>query len=263
MYLIHFSFCGKKYHGWQFQENALTVQEVLHKVLEQIFKIKLPYPYGCSRTDTGVHALEFLATLPNFYDIPADSLKKGLNSLLPDDIRVYKVEKKEGFKDARKLVEGKHYRYVVCTKKVPSPFTSSLSWHSPYPLDVPEMNKALLHFVGTHDFASFMSAGSEVKTTVRTLKSARIFKTEDYLIFDFLGTGFLKHQIRIMCGTLVTVGRGRLESGSIPGILSGKNRELAPHTTLPGKGLYLYKLFFSLEKTNSYVFPDSFKEIIW
>lgn len=262
MYLLYISFYGAKYHGWQYQDNALTVQEIVHSVLEEILKVKLPYPYGCSRTDTGVHAIEFLATIPNLYDIPADALNKGLNSLLPDDIRVNRVEKRDGFKDARALVSGKHYRYLICTKKTASPFASTLSWHSPYPLDIPEMEKALDFMVGTHDFTSFMSVGSEVKTTVRTISSARILETEDYLIFDFLGSGFLKHQIRIMSGTLVAVGRGRIKSSEIPSIIEAKDRNLVPHT-LPGKGLFLCKLFYSKEEMGKYSFPVIFKDMIW
>jgi tRNA pseudouridine38-40 synthase len=262
MYLIYISFYGNKYHGWQYQDNALTVQEVVHTKLEEILKVKLPYPHGCSRTDTGVHALEFLATLPNLYDIPAEALQKGLNSLLPDDIRISKVEKKEGFLDARELIKGKHYRYLICTKKVASPFASDLSWHSAYKLDIKKMNEALSHFIGKKDFASFMSAGSAVKTTVRTVSDARILKTGDYLIFDFKGDGFLKHQIRIMSGTLVAVGRNRLKSDQIPDIIAAKDRTLVPHT-LPGKGLFLYKLFFSLDEMSDYKFPETFKEIIW
>jgi tRNA pseudouridine38-40 synthase len=262
MYLIYLSFNGSRYHGWQFQENAVTIQETVHGVLEEILKIKLPYPYGCSRTDTGVHALEFLATLPNLYDIPEDALRKGMNSFLPDDIRVNRIEKRDGFQDPRYFVAGKHYRYLICRKETASPFGHTMSWHSPYPLDMVEMKKAMEHFVGTHDFTSFMSSGSEVRTTVRNISKARILETGDYLMFDYLGTGFLKHQIRIMSGTLAAVGRGRIKSSEIPSILQAKDRNLVPHT-LPGKGLFLCKLFFSEEEMSSYIFPDTFKEMTW
>ncbi len=262
MYMIYLSFYGHKYHGWQYQDNALTIQEIVHKKLEEILKVELPYPHGCSRTDTGVHALQFLATLPNLYDIPAEALQKGLNSLLPDDIRINKIEKRDGFVDARELVKGKHYRYLICTKKVASPFASNLSWHSAYGLNIDEMNKAISQMTGTKDFASFMSTGSDVKTTVRTVSDARILKMDDYLIFDFKGDGFLKHQIRIMSGTLIAVGRGRIKGSSISEIIEAKDRNLVPHT-LPGKGLFLYKLFYSKDEMDRYRFPDSFKEIIW
>ena len=88
MYVLTISFCGKNYHGWQFQENAVSIQGILKTTLSGIFKKDCPYPSGCSRTDTGVHALEFIATVPALQNIPPDSLKKGLNSLLPDDIQI-------------------------------------------------------------------------------------------------------------------------------------------------------------------------------
>lgn len=262
MYLLTISFCGKNYHGWQFQENAVSIQGILKNTLSGIFKKDCPYPSGCSRTDTGVHALEFIATVPALQNIPPDSLKKGLNSLLPDDIRILNVEKKDVFQDGREFVFGKHYRYLICTKPVSSPFSSDFSWHSAYDIDVHKMEKALPHFIGTHDFATFMASGSDVKTTVRTIRKARIIQTENHIVLDFTGDGFLKHQIRIISGTLVSVGRGKIHPDEIPSLLEAKNRNLVPHT-LPGKGLFLYKLFKSTEEMLSYDFPDTFEGMIW
>ncbi len=262
MYVLTISFCGRNYHGWQFQENAVSVQGVLKNTLSEIFRKECPYPSGCSRTDTGVHALEFIATVPALQNIPAESLKKGLNSLLPDDIRILSVEKKDNFQDGREFVFGKHYRYLICTKPAHSPFSSDLSWHSAYELDIQKMEHALQYFTGTHDFASFMASGSDVKTTVRTIRKTRIFKTDGYIFIDFAGDGFLKHQVRIMSGTLVGVGKGRIEPDSIPSLINAKDRNVVPHT-LPGKGLYLYKLFKSTGEMLSYDFPDTFQDMVW
>lgn len=262
MYVLTISFCGKNYHGWQFQTNAVTVQGILKKALCSIFKKEVPFPAGCSRTDAGVHALEFLATIPKLHDIPANSLKKGLNSLLPEDIRVLNIEERDGFRDGRELVFGKHYRYLVCNRETPSPFASKFSWHSPYKLDLPAMEEGIAHFRGTHDFTSFMASGSDVKTTERTILKAEIVKSGDYLFFDFLGEGFLKHQIRIMCGTLIGVGKFKMLPNAIPELIKAKNRELVPQT-LPGKGLFLCKVFRTVKEFESYSFPQNFENMTW
>lgn len=262
MYLLNISFCGKNYHGWQYQENAVSVQGVVKNILSDIFKKECPYPSGCSRTDTGVHALEFIATVPELQNIPPEKLKKGLNSLLPEDIRINHIERIPGAQDGREFVFGKHYRYMICTKDTASSFGWEYSWHTGYPLDVEKMRKALEYFVGTHDFASFMGAGSDVKSTVRTIRQADILVKDDYLAIDFTGEGFLKHQIRIICGTLAYVGRGKISPDEIPGLIEAKNRLLVPHT-LPGKGLFLYKVFRSTDEMMNYKFPDTFKEMVW
>ena len=263
MYLFRLTFCGTKYHGWQYQDNAVTVQGILQHRLSKIFKQECPYPAGCSRTDTGVHALDFIATLPEIVKIPPDALKKGVNSLLPKDIRIKEVTTPEGeFLDGRAFVKGKHYRYLISTNETAAPFAKDLSWHSAYDLDIEKMQKALEYFIGTHDFESFMATGSDVKSTVRTIKKARIKQMDNYLVLDWVGDGFLKHQIRIMSGTLVAVGRGRIEVNDIPKIIAAKDRDKAEQT-LPGKGLYLYKLFSSEDEMDSYEFPDKFQDMVW
>jgi tRNA pseudouridine38-40 synthase len=262
MYVFRIAFRGSGYHGWQYQENAESVQGVLKKVLSEIFKGDVPFPAGCSRTDTGVHALEFVATFPQIHKIPPDSLQKGMNSLLPDDIRVIGVEERDGFVDGRALVAGKHYRYLICLKNVASPFASDLCWHSVYDLDIAAMHKAVNYFIGTHDFSGFMSTGSEVATTVRTIRKAEITVKGDYLFIDFAGDGFLKHQVRIMSGTLVAVGRKKLQPDDVPVLMKSCDRSLVPHT-LPGKGLYLHKLFKSVEEMEKYEFPQTFQGMTW
>jgi len=263
MYLLRLSFCGTKYHGWQYQENAVSVQGILRDKLAKIFKKDCPFPAGCSRTDTGVHALDFVATLPEVLKIPAESLRRGVNSFLPRDIRITEVKIIDGdFLDGRAFVVGKHYRYLICMTETASPFSKDLSWHSAYPLDIPEMQKALDHFIGTHDFTSFMATGSDVKSTVRTIRKAKIRVMNNYLVMDYLGDGFLKHQVRIISGTLAAVGRGRIKADDIPEIIKAKNRNRA-ESTLPGKGLYLYKLFPTEEEMNVYEFPETFNDMIW
>jgi tRNA pseudouridine38-40 synthase len=262
MYILTLAFCGKRYHGWQSQENAVTIQRILRDVVAEIFRMDVPYPSGCSRTDAGVHALEFIATVPELRNIPPESFQKGLNSFLPDDIRVIRVERLEGKYDGREFVAGKHYRYMICMTPTASPFASDYSWHSAYPLDVPAMQSAVRHFVGIHDFATFMASGSDVLTTVRTIHRAKITDFGDYLALDFTGDGFLKHQIRIISGTLVNVGRGKIAPDAIPDLIAAKDRNRVPHT-LPGCGLFLYKLFRTVDELTSYEIPTDFKGMVW
>ena len=263
MYLLRLTFCGKRYHGWQYQENAISLQGILQKKLSRIFKKESPFPAGCSRTDTGVHALEFIATVPEIIKIHPEALKKGLNSLLPGDIRIIEVVNYKGyFTDGRAFVKGKHYRYLICTNDIASPFARDLSWYSAYKLDVKKMQQAIKHFTGTHDFTSFMATGSKVKSTERTIKKTRLVQIGNYLVLDWIGTGFLKHQIRIMSGTLVAIGRGRISVEETPEIIRSKNRDRAG-STLPGKGLYLYKLFSTENEMDTYKFPDTLYSMVW
>ena len=143
-----------------------------------------------------------------------------------------------------------------------SPFASDLCWHSSYDMDVSSMREGIKYFTGTHDFAGFMSTGSEVSTTVRTIRKAEITVKGDYMFIDFAGDGFLKHQVRIMSGTLAAVGRKRLKPDEIQQLIKACARSLVPHT-VPGKGLYLYKLFKSVEEMENYEFPATFQDMIW
>ncbi len=264
MYIVHLSFYGTGVHGWQIQKNTPdTFQEYLRKAFVKIFKSnEIPNPCGCSRTDVDVHALEFIATIRAVIDIPCEALEKGLNSLLPHNIRVKKVERVHGFRDARALVSGKHYRYLIYTGPILPPFLHSLVWHSRYGLDTAPMRKAAAHFVGTHDFASFQAADACVKTTVRTIHDIRVSRHGHIVMIDVKGDGFLKHMVRIIAGTLVEVSKKRIHPDEIPSIIHACDRHHAG-LTLPGKGLYLYKLFKSEDEIAEYAFPDFHEGMIW
>ena len=262
MYILTLSYCGKRYHGWQIQKNANTVQAELHKALFRIFKKNTQHPAGCSRTDTAVHALHYVATVSRIIDIPPENLKRGLNSLLPTDIRIIKVEVADGFLDARKIVFGKHYRYLIFADQTISPFTQDLMWHSAYPLDISAMNTAAQAFVGKHDFATFQASGTDITYTVRSIYHASVTQSGKYIMVDWVGDGFLKHQVRTMTGLLVAVGRGKVSPDDIPAIIEAKNRDAAA-TTLPGKGLYLHTLFRKEGEAEKYIPPTSFQEMIF
>ncbi len=263
MYLLHLSFCGAAYHGWQIQADVPTVQGTLHRALKQILGVEdLPPPSGCGRTDEGVHALEFLAAVRAVREIPPDNLRLGLNSLLPTDIRIMKVERVAGYRNARTLVVGKHYRYLICRTDTLSPFTDRLVWRCRYPLDIAAMRISLNQIVGTHDFKSFQASNTDVEETVRTIYRAAITENGPLLAIDVVGDGFLKHMVRIIAGTVVAIGQGVMVPDDMPHILAARDRTRAG-MTLPGKGLYLYKIFRDEESLQSYLIPPLSTDLIW
>jgi len=263
MYLLHLSFCGAAYHGWQIQANVPTVQGTLHEALKRIFDVEdLVQPSGCGRTDEGVHAVEFLAAVRAVREMPPDNLRMGLNSLLPPDIRVMAVERVAGYRNARALVAGKHYRYLLCRTDTLSPFAAHLSWRCRYPLDLAAMRACLPHLTGTRDFKSFQASNTEIEETVRTIRRMAILEAGPILSIDAVGDGFLKHMVRIIAGTLVAVGQGKMSPDDLPAILAARDRSAAG-ATLPGNGLYLFRLLREPRDLENYEIPPLSTDIIW
>jgi len=263
MYILRLSFCGAAYHGWQIQDDVPTIQGTLHRALLQIFDVSdLPPPSGCGRTDEGVHAVEFLATVRAVKEIAPDNLRMGLNSLLPPDIRVMHVERVPGYRNARTLVAGKHYRYLICRTDTLSPFTEHLVWRVHYPLDIEAMEEGLAHLIGTNDFKSFQASNTEVEETVRTIYNAALQEKGHLVSVDVVGDGFLKHMVRIVVGTLVAVGRRTIRPDDIPAIRDARDRSRAGMTA-PGKGLYLFRLFRDEQEIAGYTIPPLSTDFIW
>jgi len=256
VYIVRLSFFGKGVHGWQIQPDNITFQKILKNAFKTIYKINdIPNPSGCSRTDANVHALEFLAVMPKLIDIPTNGLNKALNSLLPPNIRVLSVEVRSDIKDGRELVFGKHYRYLISESEFVSPFINSLVHHIRFKLDIKRMSKAADYLVGKHDFKSFMCTGSIVQSTIRTITNVRVSKYNDLIVIDVVGDGFLKNMVRVIAGTLLLIGSKKMEPSFVKTIIEAKNRSCAGNT-LPGKGLFLFKLFYSHEEMTSYDIPN-------
>lgn len=263
MYILYLSFYGYGVHGWQMQPVVTTFQATLRRAFEKIFKSKdIPNPTGCSRTDVDVHALEFIATMKAVRNIDPDSLCKGLNSFLPRNIRIKKVERVEGFQDARSLVAGKHYRYIIYNDKIITPFLYPLVWQSSYDLNIERMRACIPYIVGTHDFACFRASNTDTKNTIKTIYSMRVERNGNIITIDMVGDGFLKHMVRIITGTMVEVAKRRLEPEGIKKIIEEGSRDFAGET-LPGKGLYLFKLFRPGEDISQYVIPDFNPDFMW
>ncbi|MBQ3137105.1 MAG: tRNA pseudouridine(38-40) synthase TruA [Clostridia bacterium] len=236
------SYDGTDYHGWQMQENAVTVQECVTKAAEKIFSQKISVN-GCSRTDSGVHANEFCCNFRFDGERSEEKIILGMNSQLPDDIRVFGCEYVEPDFHARFDCKGKEYIYKVWNGKTGNPFMNRYSLFYPYELDDVLLDLQSKAFIGTHDFAAFCAAGSIVKDTVRTVKDFSVKREGDLVTFSVTGDGFLYNMVRIMVGTLIYINNGKIEKDTIPDIILSKDRVRAGITARP-EGLYLNKVFY-------------------
>ncbi|NLH96111.1 MAG: tRNA pseudouridine(38-40) synthase TruA [Clostridiaceae bacterium] len=246
-------FDGTAYHGWQSQENAVTVQDTLTAAVRRLTGENCSIT-GSSRTDTGVHALGFVCNFFTGSPIPADKFSFALNTMLPDDIRVVSSEEVPGDFHSRFSAKGKRYLYYIYNSTFASALLRHRAYHVYYPLDVDEMDRAAKHFIGTHDFLAFSASGYSAKTTVRTITEAKVSKVSQarhfvhpkggqLIEFSVTGNGFLYNMVRIMAGTLVEVGFGKIRADDIPGILAGLDRRQAGRTA-PPHGLYLAEVFY-------------------
>ncbi len=195
------------------------------------------------RTDAGVHALGQVANFKTESTIKIDRFPYALNSKLPNSIVVKSAEEVEERFHSRYNCVGKTYKYIINNNEFPSALNRYREFHMPNLLDFDKMKKALKYFEGTHDFAGFKSSGgAPKKTTVRTIKKAEIIKDKDNRITITLsGDGFLYNMVRIICGTIVDVGLGKIEVEDIPKIIDSKDRKRAGKT-LPPQGLYLVEV---------------------
>ncbi len=237
------SYDGTAYHGWQGQENAITVQETLEKALGKLFKTSPPSVTGCGRTDTGVHAKRYVCNFFSDTSIPMEKLPAALNTKLPCDIICLSAEEAAEDFDARRSAIRKTYSYYIKNSQFPDAFTRNYTWHFKYSLDIEKMKKAAKAFLGTHDFYGFAASGFTVKTTVRTIYSIDIEQNGDILAIHITGNGFLYNMVRIIAGTLAFVGTGKIPAESMEEIISSKDRKRAG-ITAPPTGLFLSEVYY-------------------
>jgi tRNA pseudouridine38-40 synthase len=230
---------GTAYHGWQVQPDVSTIQQELEEVLCQILGERVRV-VGAGRTDTGVHALGQVGHFRTESRLEVQALLRGMNSLLPDDIVVKAVQEAPSDFHARKSALMKRYEYWILNDPTPSAFHHRFLWHVRVALDQLEMQRAAQHLVGEHDFASFQASGGEPgRDTTRDLRLLEIREVQGGLIrIAAEGRAFLRGMVRILVGTLVDVGRGRLPEQAVRDILLAKDRRAAGRTA-PGKGLFL------------------------
>jgi len=233
---------GTRYAGWQKQNNAVTVQQRLDEAIEKIMGEK-PKTYASSRTDAGVHALGLCVSFRAGTRIPVEKLPLALNSALPDDIAVVSAQEAEADFHARFSAKGKKYIYRICSRASRSPIHRDFAWHVTRSLDFEAMKEASGHFVGRHDFSAFKATGGSENSSVRTIYAAELIKSGDLIELHISGDGFLYNMVRIIAGTLVYVGLGKIAACEIPEIISSGDRTRAGKTP-PPEGLFLSEVYY-------------------
>lgn len=240
--LLTLRYDGTAYHGWQVQPNGVTVQQTLQDAVEAVTGVRAGIT-GCSRTDAGVHADMFCCTVDTDCPLRGDKLAAALNFHLPRDIAVYDTHTVAADFHPRYGARGKRYVYRIWNGTQRHPVYERYALHRHRPLDEAALNAAAQAFVGTHDFAAFCGAGSDVTDTVRTVFACSVERQGDLILFSVEGNGFLYNMVRIMVGTLLEIADGRIASDSIPAILASGDRSKAGPTA-PAKGLCLQQVFY-------------------
>ncbi|MBZ4688526.1 MAG: tRNA pseudouridine38-40 synthase [Clostridia bacterium] len=242
---VTIAYDGTNFNGWQVQtkqRHVRTVQATVQNAVKKIFKEESQIT-AAGRTDAGVHAR---GQVINFYtksSIPADRVPLALNSVLPQDIVAFNCEEVDEAFHARYSAYKKWYRYVIYNDMFPDVFSRDYAHFVRSKLDLETIRAAASKFKGTHDFRSFCASGTSVQDFVRTVKSCRISKKGKYLFIDVAGDGFLYNMVRIIAGTLLEVGKGKIAPEEITEIIEAREREKAGPTA-PAKGLYLMKVFY-------------------
>ena len=246
---LEIEYDGTRYHGWQVQNskkarvsynNSQTIQHVLEKVLNKVLQedIKLTV---AGRTDSGVHALAQVANFKSSSRMPFEKLRWALNCLLPEDIKVARINTVSLNFNSRFSAKSKLYRYTILNRKYSSALLANRVFFFHHYLDVALMRREAKILLGRHNFTSFQATEIRRRNPLRTIKSIKIGKDKDLLYIDIQADSFLYNMVRSIAGTLLEIGRGRFPRGSMKNILKARNRNLAG-PTLPAKGLCLLKV---------------------
>lgn len=251
---------GRAYAGWQIQPDKPTVQGVVQATWQKLTQ-ETASVTAAGRTDAGVHALGQAVGVSTATRLTNDVLLRGLNALLPDDIKVVAVEDAPEKFHATYDAVGKTYRYQIHNARAPSVFDRHYAWHYPRPLDADAMNRAGQALVGRHDFSSFESAGSERPDSIRTIHELSVVRNHvtsplrdapvskrlhsitspDRITIEVSGDGFLYNMVRTIVGSLVDVGTGKHDAAWLAEVLAAKDRRRAGQTA-PPHGLFLVEV---------------------
>lgn len=236
------SYDGAGYCGWQVQPNGVTVAEKINDAILSVTG-KRSKLYGSGRTDSGVHAYAQVANFHTDFRAPAEKIVPALNAYLPSDIRVLRAYDVDDEFNARFDAVSKTYEYIIVNDRVLSPFLVNRAYMVKYDLDEEKMQQAADVLTGVHDFTAFMAAGSYVTNAVRDLSELTVRREGNILRITASANGFLYNMVRILTGTLIYAGAGKLDTDSVREILESKRRENgAP--TVPPDGLYLKKVYY-------------------
>ncbi len=233
---------GSAFMGWQIQVGVRTVQETMEKALKEILGHTLRVT-ASGRTDAGVHAFAQVINFQTDSSIPIHGLVHGLNSVLPGDVAVNSAEEVPPEFHSRYMARSKMYAYVIDLSPTRNPFVERYALQEKGPLDCASMQEAAGIFLGEHDFASFQASGSAVKTTSRIITVSEVFQTGRKVIFCMQGSGFLRHMVRNIVGTLLLVGKGKIPPQAMEQIMAQRNRSSAGPTA-PAQGLYLVGVYY-------------------
>lgn len=224
--------------GWQKQPDKLNIQGTIEKAIERITGEQVDL-MASGRTDRGVHALGQVANFKTNSNIPIEKFAIAINSNLKKSILIKSAEEVDERFHSRLTCKKKTYRYVINNSKYGTAIYRNLETHIPIKLNIEEMQKAIKFFEGEHDFKAFKSSGTSSKSSVRTIYKAEVKQMpNDKIWIELTGNGFLYNMVRIIAGTLVEVGLGKIKANEINDIMESKRRENAGKT-LPPQGLYL------------------------
>ena len=229
---------GKEFNGWQKQPSKLNIQGTIEQAIKLVTGEDVDLN-ASGRTDAGVHAIGQVANFKTNSNIPIEKFPIALNSNLKKSIRIISAEEVDDRFHSRLTCKKKTYRYIINNSEFSSAIYRNLETHIPQKLDIEKMNIAAKYFEGEHDFKAFKASGTSSKSSVRIIYKAEVFEMSNNRIYiELTGNGFLYNMVRIISGTLVDVGIGKIEPKEIQKIIESKDRNLAGKT-LPPNGLYL------------------------
>jgi len=231
---------GKDFNGWQKQSTKLNIQGEIERAIQDITGEEVEL-IASGRTDAGVHALGQVANFKINSNIPVEKFPIALNTKIKRSIRILEAEEVEERFHSRYNCKKKTYRYIINNSENGTAIYRNLEYNFSQKLYLEKMQEAVKFFLGEHDFKGFKASGTSSKSSVRTVYDAQVYKKDDRVIIELTGNGFLYNMVRIISGTLVDVGTGKILPEQIPGIIESKDRTRAGKT-LPPQGLYLVKV---------------------
>lgn len=233
---------GKGFNGWQKQPTKPNIQGEIEDAIKRITGEEVEL-YASGRTDAGVHALGQTANFKTNSNIPIEKICMAINSQLKKSIVIKEATEVEEDFHCRYNCKGKKYRYIINNSANGSAIYRGLEYHMPIKLDVDKMKEAAKYFIGRHDFKAFKSSGTSSKSSVREIYTAEVIEDGDRIKIELTGSGFLYNMVRIISGTLVDVGLGKIKPEEISEIIESKDRTKAGKT-LPAHGLYLVEVYY-------------------
>ena len=231
---------GKSFNGWQKQPTKLNIQGEIEKAIFEITGEEVNL-IASGRTDAGVHAFGQVANFNTETKLPIEKIAKAINSKLKKSIVIKSAEEVDEQFHSRYSVHSKTYRYIINNSENGTAIYRDLEYHYPFKLNEEKMNEAIKYFEGEHDFKGFKASGTSSKSSVRTIYEGTVWRDGDRINIEITGNGFLYNMVRIIAGTLLEVGEGKITPEEIPNIINSQDRKKAGRT-LPAKGLYLMKV---------------------